>query len=527
MNAINRITLSLLGLFVVTTQSLAADSDIAIQLFEATYKFIPSKDGGGLERVEINEQRTYRAKRADVTAVTTTVYNDFIKLNKASGGEVRYGAVADDDIFFDDSKAAIISCGLKKIGSTAKTTVSLSFLKPEFFTRLILTEPYDIERATYTFELPASMASRFSFELLNVPQDKATATTEQKGDKILKIFTINDFPVIPRQTNAPSRAVYAPQINIRGHFANTTELYHYLRSYIEPDPDPEAVKTKALELTAGCATDAQRIDTITRFVHENIRYVAVEHGDYGHRPDHPSEVLRKLYGDCKGSASLLAAMFRAVGLDGRRAWIGTSSIPENWSDNPAVNNGNHMIAAIVMPGDSILFVDGTAYACNPPLIPTGIQGKEALIENGDGEPLLAIVPLLPAEANTWRSQFNVDMAADGTLSAHGTLTLTGSFNSAIVNALRSTPPAKQEKMLTRLLISETGGRDATLGDINSNFGQTSISGSISGIGKAKRVGSETYVELNPMPEITEYKFDTKDRVAPGKLDNNTILDLSL
>lgn len=527
MKTMNRIFLSLLGLFVTAAQCVAANNDIVIQLLETTYKFVPSKDGDKVERIDINEQTTFRAKRADVTAVTTTSYNDFIKLNKASGGEVRYGAVVDDDVFFDDSKAAIITCDLKKVGATAKTTVSLSFLKPEFFTRLIISEPYDVERAVYTFELPASMESRFNIEPLNITADKIASTTERKGDKVLKIFTITDLPVISRQTNAPSRAVYAPQINIHGYFANTTDLYHYLRSYIEPDPDPESVKTKALELTKGCATDAERIDTITRFVHENIRYVAVEHGDYGHRPDHPSEVLRKLYGDCKGSASLLAAMFQAVGLDGRRAWIGTSSIPENWSDNPSVNCGNHMIAAILMPGDSILFVDGTAYSCNPPLTPTGIQGKQALIENGDDEPILAMVPLRPAEANTWRSEFIVDMAADGSLSAHGTLTLTGSNNSMIVNALHSTPPAKQEKMLTKLLIREAGGSEATLSGINSGFDVTTVTGSILGIGKVKSVGDETYVELNPLPEIANYKFDTKDRVAPGKIDNNNVLDLSL
>lgn len=435
--------------------------------------------------------------------------------------------MVDHDVFFDDAKAAIITCDLKKVGSTAKTTVSLSFLKPEFFTRVIISEPYNIERATYTFELPVSMESRFTFEPRNMPEGKLAVATERKGDKVLKIFTVTDLPVISRQAGAPSRAVYAPQINIGGYFASTTELYHYLRSYIDQDPNPDAVKAKALELTAGCTTDAERIDTITRFVHDNIRYVAVEHGDYGHRPDHPSEVLRKLYGDCKGSASLLAAMFQAVGLDGRRAWIGTSSIRDNWSDNPSVNSGNHMIAAIVLSGDSILFVDGTAYANNPPFTPTGIQGKEAMIENGDGEPLLALVPLCPAAANTWKSDFNVDMAPDGSLSAHGRLTLSGSFRSMIVNLLHYTPPAQQEMKLTKLLIAEVGGREAKLSEIMTNRDKAIISGSISDIGKAKSVGSETYVELNPMPDIADYKFDTKDRVAPGEISDNTILDQAL
>ena len=57
-------------------------------------------------------------------------------------------------------------------------------------------------------------------------------------------------------------------------------------------------------------TDSGRIADTFAWVQSNIRYVAYEEGDAGQRPDTPAEVLRKRYGDCKGSAALMRALLR-------------------------------------------------------------------------------------------------------------------------------------------------------------------------------------------------------------------------
>lgn len=57
MNTTNRFFIALLGLMAVTLQCVAADTDIVIQQLETTYKFIPTKDGDKVERIDINEQR--------------------------------------------------------------------------------------------------------------------------------------------------------------------------------------------------------------------------------------------------------------------------------------------------------------------------------------------------------------------------------------------------------------------------------------------------------------------------------------
>lgn len=527
MRRIVRISLFVLICCLTALDATGATPNVVIEQLDNLYRFVPAKGGDRLEKVEVTEQATFRANRSEDVAVAIGYYSDDVKLVKATGGTVTYGPLYDDDVFFNDSKGVLVSARLKKAGATAKTVIQTAYTKPEFFTTVYLFEPYDVESARYTFEVPASMDTRFEFEPRNIPADKIEHTVERKGSNVLHIFTMKDVPQMKHFGDAPSRNVSGPQIVVKGHFADVNDLYGYLRSYLDDsDPGAATVAAKAQELTAGCATDAEKIAAIADFVHKNIRYVAVEHGDYGHRPDIPSEVLRKLYGDCKGSASLLVAMYNAVGLDARRVWIGTTSVADNWTDNPSLSCGNHMIAAVMLP-DSIVYVDGTAAAILPPGLPSGIQGREALIEDGPDRCITAMVPLLPAEANRYESSYDVTISSDGTLSADGTMRLTGAPAYAVATILNSTAPAKHDKILRSLLMKELGGVEAQVRTIERSGAEVSLSGTVDNFSRVKKVGDEMYVELNPIPGLADFKFDTKERTEPGYVDKNIMLDQSL
>ena len=110
------------------------------------------------------------------------------------------------------------------------------------------------------------------------------------------------------------------------------------------------------------------------------------HGESGQRPDPASEVLRKRFGDCKGSAILTRDMLRAVGIDARLVWIGTRDIGTDWTDIPNISSGNHMISAVMLPGDSIMFLDGTSTYSTPGNQPYGITGCQAM-SRGHSRPL--------------------------------------------------------------------------------------------------------------------------------------------
>lgn len=526
MKIINRITFSLaVLLYACSSATAATETNVAITKLDKYYKFVPAKDGKTLERIDISSQTSLIARRAAETATVSEFYDSDKTLKKATGGEVRYGAYSSRDIFFDDSKIVMVVVDLKKPGATGKATINTSYTRPEFFNKIYILDSYDIENATFTFELPASMESRFKFEPRNIPADKITTATERKSDKVITTITIKDIKDLKKFADSPSLNICAPQILIRGHFSDVNDLYRFLYKYIDnADPAAASVEAKAKEITAGCTTDAERIDAITRWVHDNIRYVAVEHGEFGQRPDHPSEVLRKLFGDCKGSATLIKAMLRAVGLDARTVWIGTKEIGDKWTDFPAICSGNHMIAAVMLP-DSIMFIDGTTRFYNPPHVPTALHGQQALIEDTPEKCLTVIIPSTPPSENTLATDFIIDLTPDGQTNAKGSMTYTGDWNRGLLYAINDTPPAKQKETLSKIILSQLKGKTAEVSD-NSEIGEltSTLHTEITNIGKAKKIGNDFYVDLNMMPDIGSLKFDTKDRTLDGELSRTMAFD---
>lgn len=512
--------ISLLIVFICTFSVAAAKKiapNVVIESKEDIYKFIPSKDGSSLAKVEQTSQITFRANRVADSGVALVYYNDDTKIDKASGGTTVYGPYFSNDVFFSDSKACLINVDLKKGGAKGKASFKRTYTKPEFFCKVIIPELYDIENLTMTFEIPKSLSERFKIIEKNIEVDKMTRSEELKGDKLIISYHIKDISAPEFLSDAPSINVTSPQLLILGHYRNVDELYRYLRAYtLHEDPAAETVVAKAKEITASCTSDAERIAAITDFVHQTVRYVAVEHGEFGQRPDLASEVLRKAYGDCKCSATLIKAMLRAVGIDGRLVWVGTESIPEKWTDVPNVSSGDHMIAAAIT-GDSILFIDGTAKYNPAGTIPIGIQGQQAMIEDTPDKCLIATIPKAPVSENTRAERMITKIAENGDLISEGSITMTGAYFWSLKSLSADTPPAQRDEVYSKILAGILYGSHAKEASYTEYADSSVIIGKSVLSGAIKKAGTEIYVDLNPDTSLASLKFDTEDRKVNGQL----------
>lgn len=512
--------ISLLIVFICTFSVAAAKKiapNVVIESKEDIYKFIPSKDGSSLAKVEQTSQITFRANRVADSGVALVYYNDDTKIDKASGGTTVYGPYFSNDVFFSDSKACLINVDLKNGGAKGKASFKRTYTKPEFFCKVIIPELYDIENLTMTFEIPKSLSERFKIIEKNIEVDKMTRSEELKGDKLIITYHIKDISAPEFLSDAPSINVTSPQLLILGHYRNVDELYRYLRSYtLHEDPAAETVVAKAKEITASCTSDAERIAAITDFVHQTVRYVAVEHGEFGQRPDLASEVLRKAYGDCKCSATLIKAMLRAVGIDGRLVWVGTESIPEKWTDVPNVSSGDHMIAAAIT-GDSILFIDGTAKYNPAGTIPIGIQGQQAMIEDTPDKCLIATIPKAPVSENTRAERMITKIAENGDLISEGSITMTGAYFWSLKSLSADTPPAQRDEAYSKIFAGILYGSHAKEASYTEYADSSVIIGKSVLSGAIKKAGTEIYVDLNPDTGLASLKFDTEDRKVNGQL----------
>jgi hypothetical protein len=192
-----------------------------------------------------------------------------------------------------------------------------------------------------------------------------------------------------------------------------------------PD-DPIAVKAR--ELTAGAKTELEKIQAIGRYV-QNLQYVSIQIGIGGYRPHAATQVFAKQYGDCKDKANLMRSMLRAVKLEAFPVLIYSGDrtrVREEW-----VSPGqfNHCIVAVKVSDETqaaaiiqhpalgrLLIFDATDPSTPVGDLPDDEQGSFALLAAGAAGSLVRM-PVTTPEENMWRSEVEVGLASDGSITA--------------------------------------------------------------------------------------------------------------
>lgn len=498
----------ILIMFIGTSWARGADIPDNIRVTDEFTSFQLIARDGKPWQVKIEKKQTYEALRSDDNTIATTFYDDDTSIDKASapGSKPIYRQWTDDDIFYDDSRICALPLELKK-GKPVKVEFKSTMKKPEQFNKISLTCGEFTLKSTTQVTIPAELASTITIEARNLTDNMhITKAVSPKGDVT---YTVEAHDIKPyKREDYGTQLISSPALLVKGMFANVSDLYSYLRGFL---PDYSTVAPEVNELahkvTQGATGEIAKIDSIAAWVRDNIRYVAIEHGDYAFSPAAPAEVLKCRYGDCKGSASLLKSMMQAVGIDGRVVWIGTSGHSNlTWEEHPARTTGNHMIAAAVV-GDSIIYIDGTIGNSPAGHIPAGIRGQQALIEDGEGY-LLRTVPTPPAA----ESEYNIAQTAsiiDNTLCGTTRHSLTGDYKALVSQIYGSAPVNRREKYINTIL---TGG-NANIRTDNIKYNGDSINAEFVNSEAIQAVGNSLYVKLSPIHTIFCSNFDTEDRCS--------------
>lgn len=371
--------------FQMTALMLAADDNIHIVSRNVTCNLYSTD--GLVSKAKMTDLYEFEARRVSETGMVAKFYdcNSVIDNADAPGSKPIYRAWENGDLFYSGTRVCLLPVEVKT-GKRAKAKFTVSYKKPEYIDDIILNSPlYDTDRITVTVNIPSIAAERVTVEIFNgTGREKMTRDTDAKGN-ITVTVTSDSLKSFSSQPMMPDPMTCMPMVRINASFFDLDELYSYLRTTLE---DSDARYPEITELAQSVAEEAgsdtlARIDAVAGWVRDNIRYVAIEHGELATRPDSAVSVLRKRFGDCKGSANLICAMLRSIGIDGRRVWIGThGSVPAPFSKSPTLGGANHMIAAAVV-GDSIIYLDGTVTHAPRGYVPQSIAGQECLIEDGD------------------------------------------------------------------------------------------------------------------------------------------------
>lgn len=516
------ILLIIMALALVMPMNCGAVSDQPnVVIDELTVDVRPEVKNGKVTRIKEISNYTLSANRSDERAVLMEYYdNDAITIDKASspGAKPMYVSAERPSIFYSGSRICALPVQLKA-GKTSKATFERNYVKPEFFHGTSPAEPYTIKSFVFTVHIPKSLAHEPIIKEHNLPAG-VTGTMTENGDERLYTLILENIPTPDSRelSEAPSLAMWWPSVDVNLSFAGVDELYAYLSALPEDISSPaEAVAAQAAEITAGLEDPQSKIDAIAAWVRQNIRYVAIEHGEWGHRPDAAAEVLRKRYADCKGSANLIAAMLRAVGIDGRRVWIGTrNSTPASWSELAALSCGNHMIAAAVMP-DTTIFLDGTVKFAPNGYVPYDDAGQEVIIEDGASY-ILTRIPEADTDGNVLNYSGSLRVEAD-ILKGSITLGYCGYNHVGVQNLLAQAAAGRTASVLNRLVCFDRKGMTASDIEVlcdNPNGDCTQLTATITDPHAVRRAdgGAKLYVSVLPLRFFDMSPFAAKSRSIP-------------
>ena len=498
-----------------------------------TWQFIPPK-GNNPACVKNHISHIYEATRYGEQIQPAIFYNDVMKLDKASGkGKARYESAPSRNVFHDDNRVCYFDMKLDGPGKKSKVQFERTVTDPAMFSFLHLSNQYPVKHKETRIIIPPDYPG-ITVEEHNFTPDGSSGISRRMeelpdGSRVY-IYELNNLEGTINAADefrTPNPFLYRPILLIKGWFPTLDDLCRWHVDISRVDTDIPGIDTFLKENVYGSEGNSlsprQKLERIYSWVQKNIRYVAYEEGESGHRPDTPAEVLRKRYGDCKGMALLLATLLQHEGIDAKAAVIGTNNIGFNIAETPSLAATDHSICVAVENGDT-LYLDATNEYIAATHIPEAIQGKDAILlpKSNDGNYTMIRVPrLTPAATATDSVNYNYTLSPD-LKSLHGTATrtLSGDFKEAYLSIYS----AKGEKYIDENMAIDLVPLRRSSISVESLTKQVSPSSGIAVI-EAPIENSEAvttaeqaiYIELNAQNGVSLDRIDNHDRQSPYRL----------
>jgi predicted transglutaminase-like cysteine proteinase len=290
-----------------------------------------------------------------------------------------------------------------------------------------------VRESHYSLQLPSGWVFKASW--LGYPEVKPD---EGSGNTLH--WTVSDVKAIRHEPDMPPWGGVAGQMIVsffpaggtaqKNEFANWQGMGDWVGNLFGGQmSDSEPMRQQVASLTAGKATQLEKMQAIAGFVQHDIRYVAIELGIGGWQPHAAPDVFSHRYGDCKDKATLMRTMLRQIGVDSYQVVINTrrGSVTR---ETPAHQAFNHMILAVRMPSDvkdpslvavmqhpklgRILFFDPTNDLTPFGQIGGYLQANYGLLVTQEGGELIEL-PQQPSALNS------IERVGKLTLDARGTL----------------------------------------------------------------------------------------------------------
>ncbi|MGH7143733.1 MAG: DUF3857 domain-containing protein, partial [Planctomycetota bacterium] len=277
----------------------------------------------------------------------------------------------------------------------------------------------------YILDLPADR--KFYMKSLREKIDPVDLPSSGPGRKVV-MFERKDIPGLQHETNMEPTANRLPFIQI-STFSDWNDVgkWFWQMAKDQLSLDNDKLQEKVAEITKNAKTPLDKLKAINNAVIQDIHYVGIELGRNGYKPHRADQTLESKMGDCKDSATLIAAMCKLAGIKAKLVLIRTVDSGENPKDALAAPDlFNHCIAYVPDCDGKAYWVDGTTNDNGLGEVPPSDQGANVLLVDDQGG-TWATIPRSPGSDNGFKTDIDVTMNPDGSGAGHVRIDYTGFF----------------------------------------------------------------------------------------------------
>ncbi len=383
-----------------------------------------------------------------------------------------------------------------------------------------------IVEAVFSLVVPNDISIKYVVK--NDPGGILQFSEEKKRKETIYRWSVKNLKSPDHYGDAPSGRYFEPHVIVyvtsfenkegRQNFLSTLDdLYKWNISFTKElnKTADDNLKKIVDSLIVGKTTEKEKAKTIYRWVQHNIKYVAFEDGLEGFRPRQAADVCSKRYGDCKDMSSIITQMLRMANIKAYYTWIGTRSLPYDYSDLPLPLVDNHMISVAAIDG-RWYFLDGTNPYSKLELPPYSIQDKEALIALNDKEYKVLKVPVAEADDNLIVDSTFISITETGVKGVEK-VDYHGYFGEGVYNALMYRDD-KETKIYVNAKMGKASNKfilgNYTIKKTDPDENIINITADFEVPGYSKKTGNEYYINLNLEKLFDMQVIDTTKRKVP-------------
>ncbi len=173
-------------------------------------------------------------------------------------------------------------------------------------------------------------------------------------------LTWENYNATAQKYQSDTPASYSAQTEIQySEFNSWSDVANWAEPLYKLQPTSDELKAFAATIKNQHDNLEDQVSAVITFVQDDVRYTGINSGIGGYKPDNPTDILRRRFGDCKDKAVLMAAILNELGVTAHPVLVHSRSGKGIAGYLPTPDAFNHMIVHLPDHNNQSYWIDGT------------------------------------------------------------------------------------------------------------------------------------------------------------------------